>query len=97
MDLASEENKTRAERCELPGAAVKLTVEGDKQKKIGEGTFANVYKGRSVFLVRVYAEVLILSGVEKATGRKGMSEGRAMIRVGIDDAQSLSRRSRSGK
>lgn len=45
MDLASEENKTRAERCKSPNIVVQLTNEGDKQKKIGEGTFANVYKG----------------------------------------------------
>lgn len=47
MDLAAQENKNRAERCECNLYWLCWNV-GEKQKKIGEGTFANVYKGTSI-------------------------------------------------
>ena len=43
---------------------------GEKEDKIGEGTFANVYKGERRFeAVRIV--LTSKSGKEKVTGRKG--------------------------
>lgn len=58
MDLAALENQKRAERCECRagqracvwirgGGDLMLTATGEKGVKVGEGTFANVYKGVS--------------------------------------------------
>lgn len=44
MDLASLDNERRAARCEAPIPTMLLMLSGEKGTKIGEGTFANVYK-----------------------------------------------------
>ena len=45
MDLAAQENLHRAEKCEHQRGLALMS--GEKAVKIGEGTFANVYKGGS--------------------------------------------------
>jgi hypothetical protein len=50
MDLAALENLRRAGRCGYRGWTDRASTDvlGEKGIKVGEGTFANVYKGRSM-------------------------------------------------
>jgi hypothetical protein len=95
MDLAALENKTRAEKCkyEAPNDPRPPDIIGEKQKKIGEGTFANVYKGEPL-IAPVPLSLANESGVERATGRKSQYNEYYGCHA---HRQSLSRRSRRGK
>jgi hypothetical protein len=67
MDLASRENDASRARCELKMCVLtshhakisRFLRAGVKEMKIGEGTYANVYKGRLPRLLapRCYAQM----------------------------------------
>jgi hypothetical protein len=65
----SRRTRTRAGQKDVGPGEAGSDLAGDKGIKIGEGTFANVYKGELSGLAR--AEV---TGAEKATGRQGAYE-----------------------